>query len=252
MPADDRPDPAGHPEATRRQRLRISPSTPALTYYDENAPARVELSAITLDNWVAKAANLLSLDLEVTAGEVVALDLAGSWLQPVWAAASWGIGAIVALPGSKAAGSARVRIVSADRFQGLGPDEAEVEALVCSNHPLGAPLGDACPAGAIDALAELPGQPDVATLLPPDPSAAILATGSELLSATAAMRRAAALAPTPCDRIAVTPRDSAEADFFAVVLVPLALAASTVLIVNADPTRMAAIALAERAEFLPD
>lgn len=265
--AEARLQPAGHPETARRQRLRSSASTPALTYYDESVPARIELSATTLDNWVAKAANLLSLEFDVSPGDAVGLDMTGNWLQPIWAAAIWGIGGVVALPDSGAAATAEVQIISRDRFESLHVSRAEstsgqsaagsgwadagsgsVAVLVCSNHPLGAPLGSACPPGAIDALAELPGQPDVATLLPPDPAMNILATGSELLTGSAAMLRAGAMADKASSRIAVAPGRSPEADFFAAVLVPLALSASTVLVVNAEPSRMTAIARAERAD----
>jgi uncharacterized protein (TIGR03089 family) len=240
-----------------------------LTYYDESLPARIELSAISFDNWVAKAANLLLLDLDVEPGDAICLDLSGNWLLPVWAAAVWGVGGVVALPRSDAAAAAAVQIVSEDRFDRrpldqphssfepqsavagwTQPRSSSPEILVVSTSPLGAPLGVACPAGTIDALAELPGQPDVATLVAPDPAATILATGSESLTAEAAMDRARALADVVSTRIAVTTGKSAEADFFATVLIPLALAASTVLVVGAAPDRMAAIALAERADEL--
>ena len=88
----------------------------------------------------------------------------------------------------------------------------------------------------------------LATLLPPDPAMNILATGSELLTGSAAMLRAGAMADKASSRIAVAPGRSPEADFFAAVLVPLALSASTVLVVNAEPSRMTAIARAERAD----
>ena len=42
--------------ATARDR---DPARPLVTHYDDSTGERVELSATTLDNWVAKTANLL-------------------------------------------------------------------------------------------------------------------------------------------------------------------------------------------------
>ena len=43
--------------------LATDPAAPRLTVYDETAGTRVEFSAITLDNWANKIANMLILSL---------------------------------------------------------------------------------------------------------------------------------------------------------------------------------------------
>ncbi len=60
--------------------LRRDPTGPLLTWYDEAGGERVELSATTLDNWVAKTANLLDeelLGLPRRRGHPAARPLAG-------------------------------------------------------------------------------------------------------------------------------------------------------------------------------
>jgi acyl-CoA synthetase (AMP-forming)/AMP-acid ligase II len=45
-----------------------------VTFYDDRTDERVELSAWTFDNWVAKTANLLRDDLAVEPGSTLSLD----------------------------------------------------------------------------------------------------------------------------------------------------------------------------------
>ena len=91
------------PPADLLRRLVASdPGRPRVTVYDDtDSPTRgerVELSARVLANWVAKAANLLQEDLDVTPGSVVRLDLPPHWRTLYWALAVWSVGACVELP----------------------------------------------------------------------------------------------------------------------------------------------------------
>ena len=78
------------------QLVRSDPARPRVTFYDDsvNAGERIELSAKVLANWVSKAANLLTEELEIERGDVVRLDLpAQHWRSLYWALAVWSVGA---------------------------------------------------------------------------------------------------------------------------------------------------------------
>src|ERR1700730_16678532 len=65
------------------------PARPLVTFYDDAAGERIELSAKTFDNWVAKTANLLVDGLDAEPGERVAIALPRHWQTCVWVFASW-------------------------------------------------------------------------------------------------------------------------------------------------------------------
>ncbi|MFV0462262.1 MAG: TIGR03089 family protein [Nostocoides sp.] len=78
--------------------LRTSDETrPRLTVYDDtDGPSRgerIELSAKVLDNWVAKAANLLQEEFDAGPGTSVTLGLPPHWRTAYWALAAWSVGA---------------------------------------------------------------------------------------------------------------------------------------------------------------
>ena len=90
--------------------VTTDPGRPRITVYDDtDSPTRgerVELSARVLANWVAKAANLLQDDLDVTPGSVVRLDLPPHWRTLYWAFAVWSVGACVEVPAHRCAPAA--------------------------------------------------------------------------------------------------------------------------------------------------
>lgn len=69
--------------------------TPFLTYYDDTAGERTELSSATFANWVAKTVNYLRDEHGVGPGSVVGLDLPDHWLAVVLAFGAWRCGATV-------------------------------------------------------------------------------------------------------------------------------------------------------------
>jgi uncharacterized protein (TIGR03089 family) len=76
--------------------LRADPARPRLTFYDDGAGERIELSAKVLANWVNKAANALQDEFDVGPGAVVRLGLpALHWRAFYWALAVWSVGATV-------------------------------------------------------------------------------------------------------------------------------------------------------------
>jgi uncharacterized protein (TIGR03089 family) len=95
-----RPSPATPESALPGSLLTLaldrSPAAPLITWYDDDTGERVELSATTLDNWVAKTANLLQDEFDVGPGSTVAVVLPVHWQTAVVLLAAWSCGAAVA------------------------------------------------------------------------------------------------------------------------------------------------------------
>ncbi|MGV1007390.1 MAG: TIGR03089 family protein [Dermatophilaceae bacterium] len=88
--------------------VRTDRGVPRLTWYDDDAGERIELSAAVLSNWVAKAANLLQEDADAGPGTTVRLALPPHWRALYWAVAAWSVGATVALGSAAAPGDVLV------------------------------------------------------------------------------------------------------------------------------------------------
>ncbi|WP_208006895.1 TIGR03089 family protein [Aeromicrobium phragmitis] len=130
---------------------------PLVTFYDLATGERVELSGITLGNWVAKTTNFLTEDLEVDPGTRLRIGVPPHWLRPVWLVAAW---------------TARCVVADEDADVGLsGPDlhADEPIRLAASLRPLGGRFAEA-PTGFTDIGAVVPPQPDVLLSVdPPEP-----------------------------------------------------------------------------------
>src|SRR5581483_3769462 len=90
-----------------RSMLDADPARPVVTYYDDATGERVELSVKTLDNWVAKTANLLQDDLAAAPGDRAAILLPAHWQTAIWLLACWSVG-VTACPGGDPATAALV------------------------------------------------------------------------------------------------------------------------------------------------
>jgi uncharacterized protein (TIGR03089 family) len=124
--------------------LRADPVGPRITYYDDAVGERIELSAVTLANWAAKAGNLLRDELAAGPGSRVAILLPAHWQTAAVLFGVWWIGAEVVLEGA-----ADVALCTADRL-----DEADTavlggEVAVLSLDPFGRPAPD-LPIGVTD------------------------------------------------------------------------------------------------------
>ena len=128
--------------------LQREGSRPRITMYDDThgptAPERIELSARVLDNWVAKAANLLVEDLDIGPQDSVLLDLPPHWRAAYWALAAWSVGARV-VPGADLEGADLLVTGNADRSARSGARERVLVTL-----PALARSGDQVPAGVVD------------------------------------------------------------------------------------------------------
>jgi uncharacterized protein (TIGR03089 family) len=77
--------------------VRRDPTTPLLTWYDDATGDRTELSGATLDNWVAKTANLFVDGVGLGEDDTVALLLPPHWQTAAVALGAWAAGLAVDL-----------------------------------------------------------------------------------------------------------------------------------------------------------
>ncbi|TCC03604.1 TIGR03089 family protein [Kribbella soli] len=136
--------------------VRRDGGAPLLTYYDDTTGERIELSAVTTANWVAKTANLLVDEYDLETGETVAIGLPPHWLGVVWALSTWSVGA------SLTSGTGTLAITGPD-FPIRGERETVASALL----PLGGRFREPLPDGIQDYGAEVYNHPDV--FVPFDP-----------------------------------------------------------------------------------
>ena len=219
--------------------LRRNAAAPLLTQYDDATGERVELSAATVANWVAKTANLLQDEFDVGPGSTVAVALPVHWQTAAVLLGVWSCGAAVLDTAAEDDGrlaDADVVLAAQDRIAPL--EEVEHPALLgLSLHPLG--LGMTGYAGsARDFAVEVRAQGDVfVPYEPPDPtSPGLVLGGLEVpLGALAEMagELAARLGIAAGDRVLVDERTAQEAGPVAWLLAPLTAGASVVLARNA-------------------
>ena len=140
-----------------RDLKRADATRPRLTAYDDTtSPAeRVELSARVLDNWVAKAANLLQ-DEGVEPGAVVTLDAPPHWRTAYWAFAVWSVGATLAL-----GREATAQLVVSTDVETVGRALHDCPAVLLTLPALVRAAAGAVPDGAIDEAKDLATYPDL-------------------------------------------------------------------------------------------
>lgn len=209
--------------------LQPTPS-PVVTYYDVATGERVELSGMTLANWVAKVANFLVDELDAERGTRVRIGLPSHWLRYVWILGAWRIGAVVA---------------DTEAVIGLSGPELEADEpvrLAASLRPLGGRFPTE-PESFHDIAVHVPASPDVfIDLDPPTPDDLALdadgrrATHADLLTV-----------PPLADRIVREPATVARdaADLAAV----LTGGGSLVMVAGGSPDDLARIAAQEHAQL---
>lgn len=229
------------------------PARPLLTYYDDSTGERIELSATTLDNWVAKTANLLQDEFDIGPGSTVAVALPVHWQTAAVLLGVWSCGAAVldsAPEDDGGLGGVDVVLASQDRLGALEAEDADVELLGLSLHPLGGGMtGYAGPARDFALEVRTAGDRFV-PYSPPDPAApGLLAGGLELTLGglvDAAGELAGRLGIGPDDRVLVDAQVAAEAGPVAWLLAPLAVGASIVICRYPFAERLPERAAAER------
>jgi uncharacterized protein (TIGR03089 family) len=226
--------------------LRREPGRPFLTWYDEGTGERVELSVATYANWVAKTASLLVDEHDLGRGDVLLVDLPTHWLGPVFLGAAWTAGLAVAFPSSAAKPAAVVcgpagLVTWADRAD-------DVPVLACSLLPMGVRFAEPLPAGVHDVGVEVWGQPDAFTPYdPPDGDDIALVDGPRTQD-DLFRRSTAAGSPGPATdggRL-LSAANPASPPGVATLSQSLLTSGSLVLVTEAGPDRLDAIAEAER------
>jgi uncharacterized protein (TIGR03089 family) len=201
------------------------PARPLLTWYDDATGDRVELSGATLENWVAKTANLLIDTAGLAPGDTAAVLLPPHWQTAAVLLGCWSAQVSVIWEPPQ---PVDVLFVAADRVTEAAPWPAG-DRYVLGLAPLAVPLPDV-PEGFTDYIAEVRAQGDHFTPYPAGgPQDAELGWR--------AVRRAAELGVGANDRVLVDAgRHPDPVDW---LLAPLAVGATVVLCTNLNPARLA-------------
>lgn len=144
------------PYAALLARMRAEPSTPLVTYRHLGSGERMELSATSLTNAIAKTAGLLRDDLDAGPGSIVGIHLPFHWQRVVWLGACAATGAVFA-PGASPRDS---DVCVMDRAH-LTLAGQSAEDVVVSLAPFGLPEPGGAPPGVIDAAVAMRAHPDV-------------------------------------------------------------------------------------------
>lgn len=175
------------PYAALQDRVKTSPAAPLVTYRDLESGERMELSAASLDNAIAKTAGLLRDELDTEPGDVVAIHLPLHWQRVVWLGACSAVGAVFAAGADPA--TCAIAVVDRDHLGLLGSAREDV---VVSLAPFGLPEPGGAPVGVTEAAIAMRAHPD--TFVPDEPpseSAPLLLHDGQLLDSGAVMAMAA-------------------------------------------------------------
>jgi uncharacterized protein (TIGR03089 family) len=232
------------PDALLAAALVRDPAGPLLTFYDDATGERTELSATSLANWVAKTANLLRDDVGTAPGDRVAVLLPAHWQAAAILLGAWTAAAVV----GTAPDGAAAAFTTAD---GVGAAAGADEVFALSLAPLGRGFAGGPPAGSRDYSVDVLTMADRWSGRPVPDAVPALETGAGTVTAgdlvEIALRRAAELGLVAGDRLLTTEPWTSPTSWVDGLLVPLAAAASLVLVVNPDESALTAKAEAERA-----
>ena len=224
--------------------VRRDPTMPLLTWYDDASGDRTELSGATMDNWVAKTANLLIDGAGLGPGETVAV-----LLPPHWQTAAILLGASaagLAVDVGDAPHAVEALVTEPDRVAAAAAWPAG-ERYATGLLPLAMPLRQV-PPGYVDYPTEVRAHGDhFRPVQPVRPDDRALAGPVELTHAealTTARSRAAELGIAAGDRVLVDAR--AHPDPMDWLFAPLAAGASVVLCAHLKAEALSKRTSAER------
>jgi len=223
--------------------LRNDPNGPLLTYYDDATGERVELSAVTLDNWVAKTANMLVDGSGLSTGDPVGVVLPAHWQTAAVLLGALAAGAAVRTGGDGPVDAAFTSAENLPAARALRPAETYLLGFA----PLGMPARDV-PPGTADYVVEVRAFGDrfvpAAPVAPADTALLYPEPVSHADLAARAARHGADAGLYPGSRLLI-PVD-ADPDPVAWLYAPLVAGASIVVCRNASESRLDAIAGDER------
>nr|WP_269330125.1 TIGR03089 family protein [Kineosporia babensis] len=209
--------------------LAADPGRPRVTWYGPNSE-RVEFSAKTLGNWVAKTANLLVEELDCQPGSTVGIALPVHWRSVSWLLAAWAVG-VHAVVFDENLGPARTDlefdVLVTDRPSSPPKGSTEAELVVVALPSLATRWTGDVPPGAIDAAAEIRLQPDVFTpYAAPTADTPALTTGELTVSYGDLLVQASTAAAEPGTRLLT---DAGPSRAIEAYLAPLVAGGSVVL-----------------------
>lgn len=230
------------------------PARPFLTFYDDAAAERTELSYLTIDNWVSKTANLLVDEVGLGPGDSAHVRMPAHWLTAAVTLGCWRAGLAVAHEPSEV----DVVFASEDRLdQAVGDDTVYAVATAPLSTRLRTPEAVSAAAGGEieDYLVEVRGHGDhfspPARIDPASPALIAMPGGSPDLTrrqvVDAAKQRAAELGLAQGERILLAGDVLPPLDW---LLAPLAVQGSTVLCRNSADVDLSARARQERARVV--
>ncbi len=227
------------------------PARPLITYYDDATGERTELSVATLDNWVAKTANLLVDGCGLVPGDRAVALLPAHWQTAAVLLGCWSAGVATAHAGPSDTGQpVDVVFTAVDRLEQARHWPAG-DRYALGLAPLGMPLREP-PDGFADYVAEVRQYGDrFVPVEPVDPDGdALVGLPRGPLShralAAAGADRAHDLGLKPGGRLLVVDSAASPARPVDWLLAPLAAGASVVLCRNGDPAKLGVRAEQER------
>ncbi|GGD27723.1 TIGR03089 family protein [Nocardioides daphniae] len=228
--------------AALERRVKHSPGDPLVTFYDHATGERVELSAVTYANWVAKAAGLLSDEHDLERGMRIRLDLPAHWLGTVFLGAAWTVGLVVT-----DGDDVDVVVCGPDTVDQWAERADELPVLACSLLPLGVRFRDPLPGGVHDVGIEVWSQPDAFTAWDaPTGDDTAYAWGGEQGTLTDMVEAAATGSLLTDGGRLLTVANPTSPSGVATFIEPLVRGGSMVLVANADPERLEVTAEQER------
>lgn len=234
--------------AVLAERLRRDPGQPLVTYYDHATGERVELSATTWANWVAKASSLLVDELGLERGDRIVLDLPAHWLGTVFLGAAWNAGLVVTGPddvGDAEATDPSAVVCGPDTVGSWAARTGELSVLACALLPLGVRFAEPVPDGVLDVGVEIWSQPDAFVPWdPPQPDDPALETGGRSLTQDDLWGEVAAAGLVGDGRLLTLADPVTEP---AILCEPLRCGGSLVLVAQAEPDLLEATYVAEHA-----
>ena len=210
------------------------PAAPLVTYYNDHTGERTELSAQTLDNWVAKTASFGADLLDLRPGDTVRLGLSRHWLGVVWVLAAL-------RAGWRLLDSGPADVVVLDETTVAGGSDTDGQLVCVSTRPLARAFGAALPPRAEDYAAEIAGCADVFHPAPPNSAAEAELHG---LLDHAHIRALELGLGTPGDRLLIA--TDAVGGARTLMLAALLVRASLVLVDGLDDARLDDVAATEK------